>query len=321
MRNSDCERSAPRSQERPRTLHLCKWLLRSVSCLVLLFASTGSGVAQGVDDKNTELTLRLVQNMSGYGGDSKHVTGERVTPGVYLGLALDGQTPAFDGDIRRARDRLFLQAASGPVLLLSNLKAEPEVEPHADTRTLPTVAKAAGRWLREYALQHKSPALAVVAIGAHGGNDVLTLRLANEPSRLVVRADYLVALLNDLGNGPAVIIISACHAGSFIPALRAPNRIIITAAAADRVSFGCGRNSTSTVFMQALLDKELNRKFSLTELFEQANERVTGYEARTKLEHSRPQIDVGADMQKFSLVPISQWSTALKDFRMSTLQE
>ncbi len=299
------------------SVDLFKSVLWSMACLALLVASISVGHAQGLEAKNTELIKRLILEQEAFEVNPKPLIGPTVTPGVYLGLALDGQSPAFDGDIRRARDRLFLQIASGPVLLLSNLKAEPDVEPHADMRTMPTVAKAAGRWLNKHALQYKTPALAVVIIGAHGGDDMLVLRLAEEPLRSVVRGDYLQAFLNDLGDGPAVIIISACHSGSFIPALRAPNRIIITAAAADRVSFGCGKNSTSTVFMQALLDKELNRSLSMNELFMQARNRVIGLEMRLKMEHSLPQIDVGADMEAFASTPIARWPTALREFRMS----
>lgn len=296
---------------------LFKRILRSIACVALLVAGTGIGHTQGIEAKNTELIKRLILEQYAREVDPIPLVGLPVTPGFYLGLALDGQTAAFDGDIRRARDRLFLQAASGPVLLLSNLKAEPDAEPHADMRTLPTAAKAGGQWLNNHALQYKTPALAVVTIGAHGGDNMLIVRLADEPPRSVVRGDYLQAFLNDLGNGPAVIIISACHAGSFIPALHAPNRIIIAAAAADRVSFGCGKNSASTVFMQALLDKELNRSLSLNELFMQARNRVIGLEMRLKLEHSLPQIDVGSDMEKFVSTPISEWPKALKEFRMS----
>ena len=39
-----------------------------------------------------------------------------------------------------------------------------------------------------------------------------------------------------------VIVISACHSGSFIPALADPRTLVITAARADRSSFGCVRN-------------------------------------------------------------------------------
>jgi hypothetical protein len=47
---------------------------------------------------------------------------------------------------------------------------------------------------------------------------------------------------------PAVIIVSACYSGVFVPKLKAPDRIVFTAAAADRSSFGCGESDRYTFF-------------------------------------------------------------------------
>jgi hypothetical protein len=53
-------------------------------------------------------------------------------------------------------------------------------------------------------------------------------------------------------NSPTVVIVSGCYSGSFT-AMRAPNRIIMTAARADRPSFGCQADRTYTVFDECLL--------------------------------------------------------------------
>ncbi len=45
---------------------------------------------------------------------------------------------------------------------------------------------------------------------------------------------------NWCGDKPTIVIISACHAGVFVPALEGPNRMIMAAARSDRSSFGCG---------------------------------------------------------------------------------
>lgn len=42
------------------------------------------------------------------------------------------------------------------------------------------------------------------------------------------------------GQRPTVVVISACFSGVFVPALAAPNRMVLTAARRDRSSFGCG---------------------------------------------------------------------------------
>ncbi|MBV9585498.1 MAG: peptidase C13, partial [Alphaproteobacteria bacterium] len=53
---------------------------------------------------------------------------------------------------------------------------------------------------------------------------------------------------------PTVVIVSSCYSGSFARgAMAAPNRIILTAARADRPSFGCQADRTYTVFDECLL--------------------------------------------------------------------
>jgi len=53
---------------------------------------------------------------------------------------------------------------------------------------------------------------------------------------------------------PTVVIVSGCYSGAFTGgAMRAPNRIILSAARADRPSFGCQADRTYTVFDECLL--------------------------------------------------------------------
>jgi hypothetical protein len=60
------------------------------------------------------------------------------------------------------------------------------------------------------------------------------------------------ALSAGCGNAPTVVIVSSCYSGAFT-AMRAPNRVIINAARADRPSFGCQADRTYTVFDECLL--------------------------------------------------------------------
>ena len=49
------------------------------------------------------------------------------------------------------------------------------------------------------------------------------------------------------GQVPTVAVVSACYSGVFAaPPMTAPNRIVLTAARADRPSFGCAADRTST---------------------------------------------------------------------------
>jgi hypothetical protein len=55
------------------------------------------------------------------------------------------------------------------------------------------------------------------------------------------------------GDRPTVVFISACFSGVFVPALAAPNRMIMTAARPDRSSFGCAEEDEFTFFDNCML--------------------------------------------------------------------
>lgn len=60
-------------------------------------------------------------------------------------------------------------------------------------------------------------------------------------------------LSNSCAARPTVVVISACFSGSFVSALEAPNRMILTAAREDRTSFGCGQTDRYPYFDQCVL--------------------------------------------------------------------
>ena len=62
------------------------------------------------------------------------------------------------------------------------------------------------------------------------------------------------ALVLGCGNAPTVVILSGCFSGGYIrPPMTRANRIILTAARADRPSFGCGAGNVFTEFDDCLL--------------------------------------------------------------------
>ncbi|MGH6992573.1 MAG: C13 family peptidase [Caulobacteraceae bacterium] len=54
-------------------------------------------------------------------------------------------------------------------------------------------------------------------------------------------------------NRPVVAVISACFSGVFIPALKGPDRLVLTAARADRSSFGCSESDLYPYFDACML--------------------------------------------------------------------
>ena len=63
------------------------------------------------------------------------------------------------------------------------------------------------------------------------------------------------ALDSGCGDAPTIVLVSGCYSGIFTEAPMAkPNRVILTAASADRPSFGCGPGFQYTVYDRCLLE-------------------------------------------------------------------
>jgi len=87
-----------------------------------------------------------------------------------------------------------------------------------------------------------------------------------------------------------VVVISACYSGGFIDALKDDNSMVITAARADRASFGCGTDSDITDFGRAFFVEGLNHNDSFVGAFNVAKSLIDAWETKDGDEHSYPQI-------------------------------
>jgi hypothetical protein len=90
-----------------------------------------------------------------------------------------------------------------------------------------------------------------------------------------------------------VVVVNACYSGGFVPPLHGPGTLVLTAARADRSSFGCGSDSDATYFGKAWLIDALNRTPDFIEAFTQAKAEIAGWETQGELTPSQPQIDIG----------------------------
>jgi hypothetical protein len=105
----------------------------------------------------------------------------------------------------------------------------------------------------------------------------------------------LASLLDAAGIKNRVLIISACYSGGFIEPLKNANTLVMTAAAADRPSFGCGTDSTFTYFGKAVMDEQLGSKTrSFEEAFVNALPSLNAREKAMGFESSKPQMAVGS---------------------------
>ena len=106
----------------------------------------------------------------------------------------------------------------------------------------------------------------------------------------------LKEMLDRSGIENRIVVVSACHSGSFLPALAGPRTLVIAAAREDRTSFGCEDKRQWTYFGDAYFNRALRRETSFTRAFEHANALIAAWERREKLTPSLPQMAGGEQL-------------------------
>ena len=102
------------------------------------------------------------------------------------------------------------------------------------------------------------------------------------------------ALRKGCGDAPTVAIVSSCFSGQFAaPPLVQANRIIMTASAPDRSSFGCGADYIYTYFDDCLMGS-LDGAATWQEIFRRTAGCVAKREAQSGAQPSQPRAAFGA---------------------------
>lgn len=133
-----------------------------------------------------------------------------------------------------------------------------------------------------------------LSISSHGSQEPSVSVSNGEVPLRDLTGGELAAALHESGIQWKVIVISACHAGAFINSLRDDHTVILTAAAADRTSFGCSDDRDLTYFGEAFYRDALPRSKSLREAFERAKADIQAREVRDHITPSDPQAFFGA---------------------------
>ena len=115
----------------------------------------------------------------------------------------------------------------------------------------------------------------------------------------------LKTVLDDLGIKNRLLIVSACFSGVFVAPLATPTTAIVTAASADRTSFGCAADNDWTFFGDALINHALRKPQPLAAAVDDARAQIAGWEARGKLTPSQPSVLIGAEAEGW-LTPLDK---------------
>lgn len=215
---------------------------------------------------------------------------------------------------RRRRQDVYLVVASlwdDPVFEREAVQAEAILREHLGAEGRSIILSAGGQGQRQYpaatptnisatlghvaTLMDPSEDLFVLFITSHGTSDGAAS--LQERQRLIasLRPISLSAMLSQANIQNRVVIISACFSGAFIPPLQNANTVVLTAAAADRTSFGCEPQRDWTYFGDAYFNRALRGGASMLEGFERAKAQISIWETEQRLTPSNPQSAIGAN--------------------------
>jgi Peptidase C13 family len=222
----------------------------------------------------------------------------RVTPGIkgkaevfFVGFAGDGTQDVFLSEVQVARDAVVKRygVENHALILVNNLQS---------INRFPLASQS-----------NLNQALKAVAKKMNGPEDVLFFFLTSHgmPNGFAstqlpgFKTEHLSAVqlrdgLDKSGIKNRIIVLSTCFAGSFIPALKNDDTLIITAAAANRTSFGCANERKLTFFGDAFFEQALPSAPTLIAAYNTATEKIGEWERRDNVTNSQPQILMGANI-------------------------
>ena len=120
--------------------------------------------------------------------------------------------------------------------------------------------------------------LVVVFITSHGGPDGGVGVQEKGRMQGTLRPLNLRQSLQQAGIRSKVVIVSACFSGNFIPPFNDPDTLVLTAAAADKTSFGCEPSRDFTYFGDAMFNHALRGGGSLLSAYDEALGLITKWE-------------------------------------------
>jgi hypothetical protein len=242
---------------------------------------------------NSEALLFAQQQRIDLALDKVAATSPGKSSTYFLGFAGAGDQKVFAEEIALAAQVVNTRfGTQGRSLQLINDRRDLESQPLATVSNL------------RYALQglakkmNTDQDVLFLGLSSHGSNPPSLLVSNGFLSLQQVTGDNLAQALRDSGIKWRIIAISACHAGSFIESLKDPRTIIITAAAADKTSFGCADDRDLTYFGEAFYRDALPNAVSLEAAFAQARADLAAREQRENITASDPQAYFGVDITR-----------------------
>lgn len=269
----------------------------------------GCATSPYATDNQTKSNALLAQQMA----QAKTQLAQSPEPRLlFAGMALDDRSTAFRNDVLLAEKVAQTIDPQAVVFKLANPAFGQSADlPYATRENAEAVLQALSSLARP---QDK----VMLVLSTHGAPNLLSVHAGNEQLGMLQTAD-LAKWLTPLREHPNLVVISACFSGSFIPPLRNPKGIMLTAAAHNRASFGCDSRSDGTYFIKELLGQPDLTTLNLHEAMKRAIAGVAKRETEMKLSPpSLPQQYYGGEAQAWSRQAIGDWLKPLQAVGTST---
>ena len=209
----------------------------------------------------------------------------------FMGVAGFSDQNVFRSEINKVRELFDVRfGTSGHSLALINNSYTWLDEPIATKTSILRGLKTIGQQM------NADEDVLFMTLSSHGDQDFI--HLSNPPLAMDnLDATWLREALDASGIRWRVIVVSACYSGSFIDELASPTTVVITASAADKMSFGCTNSAEMTYFGQAFFAESLRENTSFSAAFKDAAYRVQERELYMGFEPSEPQMVIGSLME------------------------
>ena len=210
-----------------------------------------------------------------------------------VAVALDGDL-VFNREAREAGRVLAsrFDAAGRTIVLANDEGADKAAGPGSPESLSLALARVAE-------LMDASEDVLVLYSTSHGEPDTGLVYKDLKRGGGIISPPRLAGMLSSLGIRNRLIILQACFSGQFVPALKGPSTIVVTAAAADRSSFGCQAGNDWTFFGDALINHAFRQPLPLDIQLQRASALIAAAEGRQDLTPSNPEVNTGSDAAKW----------------------
>ncbi len=283
---------------------LFKRLKRRLSQGVLLallspgFAQAAENYLSPLREPGSQQHLQLLQAQQDANRQkAQNLQGKRIW---FAGFGLHSGSNAFRGDVLLTQKRLQELYPDLISYTFDNQKQTQQLlAPFASFASI-------DQTVSEISQQVRDDDVVVILLSDHGHKHMISVEIADQKFGPVFSV-HLQTALAPLKKTKTLLLLSACHSGSFIEQLKSPKRIIVTASSAENVSYGCQPLANNTFFIDAMFAQALDPDHTVQVLFDATKSRISRREFDEKLKSSEPQIYIGEEMREFAQRSWRDW--------------